>query len=132
MLVMKAECVFCRDKHVFDEKVVAARTTQPCRVPGVEDFALRQLHEALPGFRHTVAVCTWRPVGRDDAAEPYPFRMLAPAGERETTADAIPAGRQLCLSGRRGRRRGTDLKVGIHGPGNFLIQKGRDVSAIAV
>ena len=52
-----------RDKQILDEKIIAARTAQPGRIPRVENLALRQLHEALPGFRHTIAVRTRRPIG---------------------------------------------------------------------
>ena len=124
--------MLCLDEHVLDEKIVTARAAQSRRVPCVENLALRQFHEALPSFRHPVVIYERRPICLDNTAQPNPLRMLAAAGEREPSADTVAAGRPLRSSGRRGSRCGADLEVGIHGPGNLLIQKSGHVSAVAV
>ena len=90
--VLEAERARFFDKLVAYDDVIAAGAAEPCGVPCVEDFALRQPQKTLPGFRHAVAIDPRDAVFLDDAAQPDPFTVLAPADERKAPADAVAPG----------------------------------------
>ena len=109
------------DKDVVHGDIVAARAAQPRGMPGVQDFALRQPHKALPGFRHAVAVDLWDTIFDDGAARPEPFAVLASADEWKTSADAVAPGHPLRFARRRRSSTGGNQNVGVHRAGDILI-----------
>jgi hypothetical protein len=68
--ILKAEAVLGRDELVVHGDVVAAGTTQPGRIPSVEDLALFEAEQALPRFGNAVRVDPRHTVLNDVAAEP--------------------------------------------------------------
>src|SRR3984957_11661828 len=129
--VLEAESVLFLDKLVAYQDVIATRATEPRRVPGVQDLALRQAQKTLPGFRHSVGVDPRGAVFDDDAAQPEPFAVMAPADKREAPADAVASRPPLGRPSRRGGDAGGYQKSAIHRVGDALIEEGCDVAAVA-
>ncbi len=85
-----------RDEHVMGSDVLAAGAGEPVDEPVVDDLDIadRQQEEgALVGRRGTL--------GRDEAAELDPARMVAAAGEGPASGEAIAALDRHRRSGRR-------------------------------
>jgi len=89
------------------------------------------VHEALSGFRHAIAVDLRDVIFDDDATQPDPFAVLAPADERKAPADAVAAWHPHRLACRRGSGAGCHARVRIHRAGDVLIEKCGDVATVA-
>ena len=67
----------------------------------------------------------------DNAAEPYPFAVMAAANEREPSLHLIATRHPGGSSGWRGGGTSGDPDVGIHRARDILIKKCAEIAAVA-